>query len=229
MHSREDTGKRNTCFCNQTESETGCVLVAILDRMSSEAGSFLLLKTGIPMTYPLPSKSLCTVVVADDDPAWRLLVRLLLEPRGYHVVEANDGVDALGAVRAVAPQVLVLDLMMPRLGGLEVCQRLCANSAGRPRVILMTAADDVAELQPGKANGVDLLLTKPFDPAKLLRAIESLVTSCDQALAVAGPLAASVGATSISATSTTTGIAGSSVAIIGSGASTAEPGFAAAV
>ncbi len=202
MHSREDTEKRNTCFCNQTEIEIGCVLAAILDRMSSEFDSFLpLLQTGNPMTYTLPSKSLCTVVVADDDPAWRLLVRLLLEPRGYHVVEASDGVEALDAVRTVAPQILVLDLMMPHMRGLEVCQRLCASGAGRPRVILMTAADDVAELQPGKANGVDLLLTKPFDPAKLLRAIESLVTSCDQALAAAVSPATSVGATSVSAVS----------------------------
>lgn len=150
-----------------------------------------------------PSKSLCTVVVADDDPTWRLLVRWLLEPRGYRLVEAGDGVDALCAVQAVAPQILVLDLMMPRMDGLEVCQHLCASGPARPRVILMTAAEDVVQLQPGAAKGVDRLFTKPFDPAKLLAAIESLATSCDQALAVAGSPADSTGATSISVSSAT--------------------------
>lgn len=116
-----------------------------------------------------------TVVVADDDHAWRLLVRLLLEPKGYHVVEASDGVDALSAVQMFGPQVLVLDLMMPRMGGLEVCQRL--RAAGEhllPWIIVMTATDDQTAVPSAAAIGADRLLTKPFDPATLLGAVQSL-------------------------------------------------------
>ena len=126
------------------------------------------------MTHKLHPTPPRTVVVADDDPAWRLLVRSLLEPHGFQLVEACDGVDALRAVQTYAPLVLVLDLKMPRLGGAEVCQHLRAVRAHpRPGIIVMTATD-LADLPTGAAIGADKLLTKPFDPAKLLAAVEAL-------------------------------------------------------
>ena len=129
------------------------------------------------MTNSHHSNSSRTVVVADDDPAWRLLVRLLLEPQGYRLVEACNGVDALNAVQTFTPLVLVLDLMMPRMGGLEVCQRLRANGARPlPGIIVITATDDVASLPSSADIGADQLLTKPFDLTKLLRAVEKLAT-----------------------------------------------------
>ena len=119
-----------------------------------------------------------TVVVADDDPAWRLLVRLILEPQGYRLVEASDGLDALRAVQTCTPQVLVIDLTMPRMGGLEVCRRLCASGAHPlPGIIVMTATDDFAALPELAALGADQMLTKPFDPGRLLRAVERLAAS----------------------------------------------------
>lgn len=127
------------------------------------------------MSDTVPCKPPFTVVVADDDPAWRLLVRLVLEPRGYHLVDACDGVDALHATRAWSPEVLVLDLTMPHMGGVEVCQHLHAVSKPRPGIIVMTATDDVAGLQEGRSIGADRLLVKPFNPVELLRAVESLV------------------------------------------------------
>lgn len=130
------------------------------------------------MTNPHHSNSSRTVVVADDDPAWRLLVRLLLEPHGYQLVEASNGVDALRAVHAFTPAVLVLDLMMPRMGGLEVCQRLRTNGAHPlPGIIVITAADDISALPCAADIGADQLLTKPFDLAKLCRAVERLAAN----------------------------------------------------
>ena len=87
------------------------------------------------------------------------------------MVEASDGVDALSAVQTFVPHVLVLDLTMPRMGGLEVCQRLRANGVQPlPGIIVITADGDAAGL-PGCA---DRLLIKPFDPARLLGAVECL-------------------------------------------------------
>lgn len=127
------------------------------------------------MTNLLAPGSSCLVVVADDEPAWRLLVRLLLEPQGYQLVEACDGVDALHAVETFHPRILLLDLMMPRMDGLEVCRRLLSGHIDPlPAIIVMTAADDAAALPCAAAIGADRVLAKPFDPAKLLGAIKSL-------------------------------------------------------
>lgn len=137
------------------------------------------------MTNTLLSNTPRTVVVADDDPAWRLLVRLLLEPRGFHLAEARDGVEALHAVQSLAPDVLVLDLTMPRLNGWEVCQRLraCASHP-QPAIIVMTSADDLSALAAGSAMAVDRVLSKPFDPMDLLEAVEKLIASRGHAPAV---------------------------------------------
>lgn len=125
-------------------------------------------------TSPAPRSS-CLVVVADDEPAWRLLVRLLLEPHGYQLAEACDGFAALHAVETLHPQILLLDMTMPRMDGLEVCRRLRSGHIDPlPAIIVMTAADNAATLPCAAAIGVDWVLAKPFDPAKLLGAIENL-------------------------------------------------------
>lgn len=119
------------------------------------------------------------VLVVDDEADIRRLVRLSLELDGHDVTEAADGVEALRAVGPDGPDVMVLDLTMPRLDGWEVLVRMKsdAGGAGAVPVILLTAlAADVDRIRGG-IEGAVRYLTKPFDPDDLrmevLRAMET--------------------------------------------------------
>jgi DNA-binding response OmpR family regulator len=106
------------------------------------------------------------VLVADDDPDIRQLVRLRLERSGYAVISAQDGTEALELARDRLPDIAILDVSMPQLSGLEVAQELRARYAGLP-VILLTARAGEADVQKGAAAGADCYMTKPFSPQEL--------------------------------------------------------------
>ena len=109
--------------------------------------------------------------VVEDDPDFRDLVRHVLEERGWQVEVAEDGIAALGRIRHIIPDVIVLDLLMPNLDGVEVLKLLRSTERGRriPVVVVTgSKADaDVHEL-------ASTVLLKPFEMAELLRAIERL-------------------------------------------------------
>jgi CheY-like chemotaxis protein len=108
-----------------------------------------------------------TVLVVDDDDDIRGLVRVVLERGGHAVVGAADGEEALDAVARARPDLVLLDVNMPGIDGVEVTRRLRASPATRTLpVVLMTA--DVAARERGLAAGADDYLTKPFLPAVLL-------------------------------------------------------------
>jgi two-component system alkaline phosphatase synthesis response regulator PhoP len=114
-----------------------------------------------------------TILICDDEPALRELVRASLD-NGYRFAEASDGVIALELARELEPDALILDLMLPRLGGLEVLARLQADEQLRHvPVLVITAWNETREdvLAAGAADFV----TKPFDPVKLKAAVEELV------------------------------------------------------
>lgn len=120
------------------------------------------------------------VLVVDDDADIRRLVRISLELDGHEVTEAADGVEALRAVDPVPPDVMVLDVTMPRLDGWEVLVRLRAGGAAGAAavpVILLTALDAGVDRIRGGVEGVVRYLTKPFDPddlrAEVLRAMDA--------------------------------------------------------
>jgi CheY-like chemotaxis protein len=117
-----------------------------------------------------------TVLVVDDEPLVVRLVELNLELDGYRVVGASDGQAALKAVGDEHPDVIVLDVMMPGMDGLEVARRLKADPATAPIPILfLSARNDAAAIQAGLDAGGSFYLAKPFDAEDLSARIGELL------------------------------------------------------
>lgn len=109
------------------------------------------------------------VLTVDDENHIRRLVEVNLLRAGYRVSNACDGVEALERIRADRPDMIVLDVMMPRLDGFELLRRLKADvdTATIP-VLMLTAKAQDADIFRGWASGVDAYLTKPFNPTELI-------------------------------------------------------------
>ena len=118
-----------------------------------------------------------TVVLAEDDLDIQLVARLALKRVGFAVTVVGNGQEALEAVRAEAPDVILLDWMMPELDGPETCRRLKADPAtsGIP-VIFLTAKSQETEIQRGLSLGAAGYVTKPFDALTLGQHIKDIIT-----------------------------------------------------
>ncbi len=116
------------------------------------------------------------ILAVDDEPANIALLRKLLRHQGYDVVEALDGVSALAAVAEHDPDLVCLDVMMPRLDGVEVCQRLRRQPehAGLP-ILLLTALNRPEDKTRGLEAGANDFLSKPFDESELSARVRSLL------------------------------------------------------
>lgn len=116
------------------------------------------------------------VLIVDDDPFIRRLIATTLEDVArFDLHEAGDGEEALVVARATNPQIVFLDVDMPRLNGIEACRQLRAEPAGSGATIVMLTAvsGDSVERRAAEA-GADLFLTKPFSPLDLLRLVDRL-------------------------------------------------------
>ena len=120
------------------------------------------------MTPPSP-----TILVVDDEQRLRDLVRGYLEHEGFDVLAAADGFAALDLARQHAPDVVVLDLMLPGLDGLEVCRRLRTFSDAY--VIMLTAKAEEIDRIVGLEVGADDYLTKPFSPRELIARVRAML------------------------------------------------------
>jgi len=121
------------------------------------------------------SSSLGRVLVVDDDDVIRQLITVNLELEGFEVATAVDGQDCLDKVKDVRPDVITLDIMMPRLDGWEAASRLRADSETADiKVVLLSARAQEADLERGSRIGVDAYLTKPFDPDELIEVVRRL-------------------------------------------------------
>jgi two-component system, OmpR family, phosphate regulon response regulator PhoB len=117
-----------------------------------------------------------TILVVDDEPPIRELVRFTLEDEQIRVLEAEDGVKALETARSARPDLILLDVQMPHLDGLEVCRRLRADAAlAGTRIVMLTAAGQDADRARGLAAGADEYFTKPFSPLALFTLVRSLL------------------------------------------------------
>lgn len=116
------------------------------------------------------------VLVADDDRDILSLVTFRLERSGYRVVQASDGAEALELALEEAPDLAVLDLMMPRLTGLEVTRALRDDERTREvPVILLTARVQEVDVQAGLAAGATDYVKKPFSPQELRDRVDALL------------------------------------------------------
>jgi two-component system response regulator RegX3 len=113
------------------------------------------------------------VLIVDDEEALRLSLSYALAREGYSVRTASDGVSALEHVQAEAPDVIVLDLMLPGIDGMEVCRKI-RESSDVP-IVMLTARDQSREKIQGLSSGADDYVTKPFDTPELIARIGAVV------------------------------------------------------
>jgi DNA-binding response OmpR family regulator len=114
-----------------------------------------------------------TILVVDDEPNIREVVGLYLRREGHSVIEASDGESALRLARQHTPDLVVLDLMLPKLPGLEVCRRL--QSERRTPVIMLTAKSEENDRIIGLGVGADDYIVKPFSPRELVARVEAVL------------------------------------------------------
>jgi len=116
------------------------------------------------------------VLIADDEPNIVAAIEFLLKQRGYDVYTAADGSEALRAVERVVPDLVVLDVMMPKTSGYEVCQTIRKRAEWRHiKILMLSAKGRDAEVVKGVAIGADLYVTKPFSTRELMARIDGLL------------------------------------------------------
>jgi two-component system, OmpR family, alkaline phosphatase synthesis response regulator PhoP len=113
------------------------------------------------------------VLVVDDDPAIRDLASTALQREGYTVLTARDGEDGLARARADKPELVILDLMLPKLDGFEVC-RILREESEIPIMMLTARGDDVDKVV-GLEIGADDYLTKPFNPREMVARVKAII------------------------------------------------------
>jgi two-component system phosphate regulon response regulator PhoB len=117
-----------------------------------------------------------TVLVVDDAPQILSLVRVTLEDERVRIVEAADGEAALAVAQREQPELILLDIRMPRLDGFEVCRRLRQDPRfGQTKIVMLTASGQERDRARGRAAGADEYLTKPFSPLSLLSLVQTLL------------------------------------------------------
>lgn len=128
------------------------------------------------------------ILVVEDDPTIAAAVADRLRVEGFEVAVVGDGPAAVAACAAARPDLVVLDLLLPGLDGLEVCRRIQRDD--HVPVVMLTARDDETDLVIGLAVGADDYLTKPFSPRELVARIRAVLRRADLATGVSGSAAA---------------------------------------
>jgi CheY-like chemotaxis protein len=142
-------------------------------------------KTDAPVPSPAPADSSAgeepdysqsTVLIVDDNAQNLELLQAYLETLGCRIASAADGLAALRAVEQGKPDLILLDVMMPKMSGFEVCKKLKADPATRSIPILMvTALNELGDIERGVESGTDDFLTKPVKKLELLTRVKSLL------------------------------------------------------
>ena len=114
-----------------------------------------------------------TILVADDDPHIRQLIVFALAKAGLDAIEAEDGEAALAAVEAHRPDLLILDINMPRMDGIEVCRRL--RAVGTLPILFLSSRDDEIDRVLGIELGADDYVTKPFSPREVVARVMAIL------------------------------------------------------
>ena len=119
------------------------------------------------------------ILVVDDEPNIIELARLYLERDGFRVVGVGDGLAALESVERFRPALMILDIMLPNLDGLEICKKLRAQDNSIP-ILMLTARDDDIDKILGLELGADDYQTKPFNPRELVARVKAILRRKEQ-------------------------------------------------
>ena len=118
-----------------------------------------------------------TVLVVDDEPTIRTLVNAVLDGPDVQTIEAADGSEAIDMIRRYRPDLVLLDIVMPRMDGFAVCERMRAEeSTARTPVLLLTALGQESDRERARQAGADGVVQKPFSPAALRATVESILS-----------------------------------------------------
>ena len=116
------------------------------------------------------------VLIADDEQNIVISLEFLMKREGYQVEVANDGEEAVRRIRASRPDLVLLDVMMPKKSGFEVCQEVKSDPAlGGVRILMLTAKGRDTEVAKGLALGADAYMTKPFSTRELVDKVRSML------------------------------------------------------
>ena len=122
-----------------------------------------------------------SVLIVDDEPMARTLLRLMLVRAGFHVSEAEDGFDALEKVRKNQPDIILLDVMMPGMDGFAVCEKLRSEAAtAELPIIMLSAKTDLDSINKGLRAGATVYLTKPISPEDLTQHVKDALVQFDE-------------------------------------------------
>ena len=113
------------------------------------------------------------VLVVDDEADIRKIVRLLLERQGYHAIEAANGLDAVSLVREMRPDLIIMDIMMPRMSGIDAVKAIREFSTAP--ILFLTAKSLDSDKESAYLSGGDDYLQKPFSPTELILKVEALL------------------------------------------------------
>lgn len=131
-------------------------------------------RDNLTRTSPVRDTTVYTILVVDDDPCMRELVKVTFEGRPYRIVGAECGYQAVRLARDIQPDLMLLDVMMPHsISGLDVCTILKADEVTESiPIIMVSALADTQDIERAREAGADGYVTKPFRIASLIRAVE---------------------------------------------------------
>lgn len=118
------------------------------------------------------------ILVVDDDPAINEMLTIVLEAEGFQTSSVTDGVEAVPAFRSFDPDLILLDLMLPGINGIDICREIRKESA--VPVVMLTAKTDTVDVVLGLESGADDYITKPFKPKELVARIRARLRRTDE-------------------------------------------------
>ena len=127
------------------------------------------------------SKQAPSILIADDEPSILASLQFLAMREGWRVIVATDGASALQIALTERPDLILLDVMLPQIEGIEVCRRLRADTRlSETSIVLLSAKSSVGDIERGHEAGADLYLGKPFSTQDLMARLRALLRSRDQ-------------------------------------------------
>lgn len=118
------------------------------------------------------------ILIVDDEPNIVLALELLMKKEGFEVHTVDDGEKAFHAIHELRPDLVLLDIMMPKMDGYEVCQRIRSDASLKSvHIVMLTAKGRDVEKEKGLALGVDAYITKPFSTREVVAKVKELLTA----------------------------------------------------